>query len=708
MATVATAPVAGHTTRNWFWEFLREELKPYPERVQLVGRMVLAATLVMLVCNAYRAPYGFQAAIIALFVSRESTKATLNSVITMVTGLTIGLVFVIVSASIFTVNPIFQYIWVGCALFAVFFGLSTVNSYVGVLMFAAVVTVAIPFWDRPLPAEVNVEDTLWLWWAGILGTTSTLLVEIAFARLAPGDNVILPVKERLTAVENVMRCYAEGRPPDTQALRQINRFAMLGTSLARRFSQRSGYALTYVARTGGVISLVGTLVDTTAGLTQLAVRPSDDERRRAGELANAVARLRQQFEAREIPASIRFGDLGAATPRMPLLRELEETVQLIPEMFAAPPTPQPEDASKPPQAPLFAHDAFTNLAHLQFGVKGAMASMLCYMLYTALPWPGISTSVVTCAFTALSTIGASRQKQVLRFLGAAVGGFVLAMGVQIFILPSVDTIFGFTLVFAAVTAFSAWFMTASPRISYFGVQMALAYYLVHLQAYRFETSLSIARDRVVGVLVGLLAMWLIFDQLWGRPAAAEMRRVFIASLRLLAQLARPVDVSDRKETIRQAYALGQTINANFDQVRSLGDAVIFEFGDSRAADLALRNRIREWQSRLRAIFLLRGAAIRYRLELPGFEIPAEMIPAQRGFDDAMAATLEGIADRIEGKPTVLRSRLPEALQELEAAAKACSADTDRQVNDVMALARTAEELAISVEQDVQEAGANEL
>jgi multidrug resistance protein MdtO len=350
---------------------------------------------------------------------------------------------------------------------------------------------------------------------------------------------------------------------------------------------------------------------------------------------------------------------------------------------------------------LFAHDAFTNVARLQFGVKGAMASLLCYMLYTALPWPGISTSVVTCAFTALTTIGASRQKQVLRFLGAAVGGFIFAMGAQIFIFPYVDTIFGFTIVFIVVTAISAWFMTASPRISYFGVQVALAFYLVHLQAFRFETSLSIARDRVVGVLLGLFAMWLIFDQLWGRPAAAEMRRVFTNNLRLMAQLARPADVADRRGAIRHAYALGQTINANFDQVRSLEDSVIFEFGASRAADLALRDRIRLWQSKLRALFLLRGAALRYRLELPGFEIPPQMEPAQREFDDELARTLDGMADRMESNREPRPNHLKEALGRLEQAATTCGAESSAYLSDFMALSRTTKQLALSVAQDLQ-------
>jgi multidrug resistance protein MdtO len=472
---------------------------------------------------------------------------------------------------------------------------------------------------------------------------------------------------------------------------------LLGTSLARRYSQRSGYNLPYVARIGGVISLVGTLVDTTAGLTQLAARPSEDEHRRARELADAIAQLRREFVARKTPAPIRFANSSEEAPGLPLLRELEETVALIPEVFAEGPVlPQAPASGSPAPAPLLAHDAFTNPAHLQFGVKGTIAALLCYSLYTAIDWRGISTSVVTCAFTALTTIGASRQKQFLRVLGAAFGGFVLGMGCQIFIFPHIDTIFGFTVVYVLVTILAAWIMTASPRISYFGVQLALAFYLIHLQAYRFETSLSIARDRVVGVLLGLFAMWLIFDQLWGRPAAADMKTTFIANLRLLARLALEPDLGDPKDAIHRIYALGQTINGNFDKVRNLGDAVIFEFGRDRAENLTLRDRIRRWQSKLRALFLIRGAMLRYRLADPGFELPAEMEPAQKAFDQQLAEVLDGMAERLEGNPQPRSNHLAEALLQLEEKAKACPPAASPHLNDFMALSRTAEQLALAV------------
>ncbi len=701
MATLAATPAATSNPSNWVWEFLREELAPYPQRVQVVGRMVLAATLTMIIGMAFRIPFGFQGPVLALFVSRESTQATIKSVMTMTVATLLGAMFVLCSAPFFTINPILHFIWVGVALFIAFFALSTVNNYIGVLLFALVIVVALPLWDRPVMAETNVIDTLWLVWSTLVGIFVTMGVELAFAHLRPGDNVIFPVADRLTAMEEVLRCYAIGEPVNADAQRQINRFAMLGTSLARRYSTRSGFNLPYEARIGGVISLVGTLVDTTSSLTQLAVRPDDSDRQRAAELADKVAQLRRDFLERQPPAPITFKNVDSEMPGMPLLGELEQTVALIPQVFA---TPVPELEVKedaPRSATLLARDAFSNPAHLQFGVKGALAAMICYVFYTSIDWPGISTAATTCVFTALTTIGASRQKQVLRIGGAMVGGFVFGMGAQIFILPSIDTIVGFTILFVIVTAISAWIMTASPRLSYLGVQIAIAFYFIHLQSFRFETSLVTGRDRVVGILIGLSAMWLIFDQLWGSPAGVEMRRSFIEGIRKLAQLAREPDVGDRKDAIRRAYALAQTINSNFDQTRALADGVLFEFRPSRSADLAFRERIKDWQPQLRALFLLRGAAIRYRLELPGFELPERMESAQAEFDNALSTTLDDMANRLDGITVTTSDRLPAALNHLAEEARASGEASSPHLKDFMALSRTTGRLAMSLAESVE-------
>ena len=73
----------------WLREFLKEELAPYPGRGTLVARMVIAATLVMLITMTFRLPFGVQA-IYALVISRETHWATVKAVRMAILILAVG------------------------------------------------------------------------------------------------------------------------------------------------------------------------------------------------------------------------------------------------------------------------------------------------------------------------------------------------------------------------------------------------------------------------------------------------------------------------------------------------------------------------------------------------------------------------------------------------------------------------------------------
>src|SRR5258705_5810467 len=157
------------------------------------------------------------------------------------------------------------------------------------------------------------------------------------------------------------------------------------------------------------------------------------------------------------------------------------------------------------------------------------------------------------------------------------GGFLIGMGSQAFILPYCGSIVGFVVLFVAVSALSSWFMTSSPRLSYFGMQVAVAFYLINLDGFKMQTSLAFARDRVIGILLGLFIMWLVFDQLWGAPAAVQMRKTFISNLRFVAQFAREPLSMDAKTAIAWSFALRETINSNLAKARALADGVLLQF-----------------------------------------------------------------------------------------------------------------------------------
>ena len=651
MASTAQSLPAADNPLAWLWRWLRDELSPYPGRTLLIARMVIAATLVMTLCMTFRIPYAFQGAIYALIVSRENRRATLRSAGTILLFTGIGAAYILISMVFVVSFPFLHFLWVIGSLFLAFYAISTIANYGAASTFAIMISVGVPIWDRHVSAETNVEDTLWLCLAASIGVVVTAAVELAFVRQRPGDEILLPLTERLSAVENVLTGYAESHSAEPAAEQKIIRLEMVGTSLLRRILRRSNQSTRYSITIGGLAVLVGRLVDLAASLTPLRFEHLANHQRRFQNLAASVAKIRNDLISDQVPGPVHFDGDGQTLDAVPLLGEMEHTVALIPEVFTNSRSihqslPSPDDL---PEPTLLSPDAFVNREHLRFALKGCLAASFCYVLYNALAWPGISTAVTTCLLTALSTIGSSRQKQILRIAGAAVGGFVIGMGSQIFILPYVDSIAGFLVLFGLVTAVSSWFMTSSPRLSYFGVQFALAFYLIHLQEFTIQTSLSIARDRVVGILLGLITMWLVFDRLWGAPAIVEMKRSFVSNLRLMAQFAREPLSRDLRIAIGQTLALRETINANLDKTRALADSVLFEFGPSRQRDLELRSQIRRWQPELRALFLMRIASLKYRLRLPGFEMPDSVRLRQQTYDEASAQMLEEMADRVEGR-----------------------------------------------------------
>jgi len=197
------------------------------------------------------------------------------------------------------------------------------------------------------------------------------------------------------------------------------------------------------------------------------------------------------------------------------------------------------------------------------------------------------------------------------------------------------------------------------------MQIAVAFYLINVSEFRMQTSLEVARDRVVGILLGLFAMWLIFDQWWGMPAARELKETFISNLRLLAQFAREPVSKDLKAATARRFALGETINTNLDKVRALADGVLLEFGHSRTRDLALRSLIRRAQPQMRVLFIMQIAEWKYRAQLPGFELPEAIAMEQSEFDDRLAESLDAMADRMEGQSRGAQEKLQEARARLE-------------------------------------------
>jgi multidrug resistance protein MdtO len=677
MASIAQAVPGLNGRLTWLWEFLKEELAPYQGRAALVTRMVVASSLVMIISMTFRLPYGAYGAIYALILSRTSLEATASAVRMIFIGFLLAGAYIILGLMVALADPILRFVWITTGFFVGFWAMSALSNYAASGRFGYLIAITVALWDSHISPAQKVENALWAVGVITLASMITLLLEIAFAAFRRSDDLIDGMAERLTCVEALLRQYATGEAAAASIRTTLARLAMTGTSRMRLILRRSGFDPQYAAEMGAVVALTGRLVDLAANLPYFSGRVPESDRERIGRVANHIREIRDAVTGGSVSQLHEFAGEGETPFTVPLFAEIEQTVSLIPQAFAGSrflrvftPSPDP-DAGR---VKTYVSRKLLDPEHIKFGLRGCFAATSCYVIFNALFWPEISTAVTTFFVTALTTIGASRQKQVLRFAGALVGGFGIGFGAQIFVLPYIDSIAGFTVLYIAVMTVAAWIATSSPRLSYFGVQLAVAFCLINLLEFKFQTSLTVARDRVVGILLGLFMMWLFFDHLWSTPAGLEMKRTFVSALRMLAQLARGPLSTDLRNAIEDSYVLRDEINAKFDGLRSLADGVLFEFGPSRTSDLEFRARIRRWQPQLRALFLMRIALFKYRLQAPGFELPDTVRLRQEAYDDASARTLEEMADRIENPipgnqgGAEPRDELKRRLHEAEAAA----------------------------------------
>jgi uncharacterized membrane protein YccC len=260
-------------------------------------------------------------------------------------------------------------------------------------------------------------------------------------------------------------------------------------------------------------------------------------------------------------------------------------------------------AQLPKPKSFFVSDAFTNPAHVHFALKVTFAAMFCYIFYMAIDWFGIHTALITCTFIALESTGATLHKGVLRINGCVIGG-ALALFTLVFLMPHMDTIASLIVVVACASAIAGWVATGSELISYGGLQIAFAFFYSVFQGYAPDTDLDNVRNRVVGILFGLIVTGVVFRYIWPERTIDRLRAALRAALRQLARLLeipRP-DVSIEK-TKTEAHALIAETSKSFEQARRYAELTQFEIEDSRQGDRTSLGNLKTTLSRAEEVFV---------------------------------------------------------------------------------------------------------
>jgi multidrug resistance protein MdtO len=151
----------------------------------------------------------------------------------------------------------------------------------------------------------------------------------------------------------------------------------------------------------------------------------------------------------------------------------------------------------------------------------------------------------------------------LRILGALVGAAAGTAAI-VFLVPSLTSI-GHLMAVVFLGAFAAGYIAAgSPRISYAGFQMAFAFFLCVVQGSAPAFDLTIARDRVIGILLGNLVVYLLFTNLWPVSVCKRIDPAIASLLRHLSAMVRAADTPARRALASGAQSQLAEIETNID------------------------------------------------------------------------------------------------------------------------------------------------
>jgi multidrug resistance protein MdtO len=213
--------------------------------------------------------------------------------------------------------------------------------------------------------------------------------------------------------------------------------------------------------------------------------------------------------------------------------------------------------SKGAGARFFAADAFTNPAYQRFALKTTLAAILCYMFYAAINWQGIHTAMVTCYVASLGTAGDTLHKLALRIAGCLIGALIGVASI-ILLMPQMESVGGLMVLVFFVALLAAWVAEGSEKLSYAGVQIGLAFTLTVLQGFGPTTDMDTARDRILGVLVGNLAVYLVSTLIWPAPVVTVIRQHLAKATRKIARIA-ACPAAARMEMITTAAEVEQLL-----------------------------------------------------------------------------------------------------------------------------------------------------
>ena len=579
--------MASAVITEWIGRF-RQDLEPLPGRMNSSLRIVLASVITLLLIMTLRMPFAGLGMYFVFLIARDSPAVSLRSSIFILLTL-VASVSTVLAVVIFSDNdPMARVISVAVIVFLA--GMFMLSTTVPALAssFGFIFCTLIALWETHNPAGPLVKEMLYLIGTISLSVVSVLVVEYTFAGRHPAEELQHERIKRYKAVEEMFSLYAQDADAAhiNEAVVRVSRLAATGQSGMQRLYN------TIVERnldTGDLpigtrvrITMLAQLMDVSAAFGwQYPTLSESALRQRCAH----IARLCHSLAGGAIPPPSEF-ELNVESPIGPDPTLLDRVDGVLHSILSMPvDTGLVFDkkliALPSSKVPLLVPGTLRQPETIAFALKLSLCATLCYIIYQAVAWPGISTAVTTVLITGLSTSGATKQRLIFRLAGSFIGGLILALGATVFLFPHMDSITSLVVLTSAVALLSAW-VAGGRNFSYVGLQIAFSYYLVVFVDFSAPTELAPARDRLIGILLALVIMAFVFDQIWPVRTVTAMRNSLATILRGAAQFLRlPQTARTPEELLRQADSFRDQVGKTVANIRTLNDTIEYEFGVDR-------------------------------------------------------------------------------------------------------------------------------
>ena len=580
-------PSRANTLSSWasrVWQ----DLEPGPGRLGATLRIVLASILTLLALLILQAPFASVALYFVFVVGRDSPAVSLRSLLSMIP--LVAAVATELGIVILTDNDPMARV-LGIAVVGFFAGILVVGTTQPTLgsTWGFIFATLIALWESPAPAHRLVTASLWIIGALSIPILSSIAVEYVFGSRHPAELLNEQRTIRWQAFISMFTLLAEKADSEkrAQAVTRVGRLAVAGQDgMQRLYNEVVERNLDTGPLLVGArvrITMLAQLMDLGAAIGSAPYVDDPASLLRYKRIAEeAQAALAGSADRESAPHEFRMG------PHPTLIERVEGVLHAIRSLPTVASVEDSQLVALPAKkVPLFSPGALTDRTTVAFGLKLSLCATICYVLYHALDYPGISTCVTTVFITGLSTTGAIKQKFVFRLAGSVIGGLIFGLGATVFLFPHMDSIASLTVLIGVVAFISGW-VAQGRQFNYVGLQIAFSFYLVAFEGPSAPTQLAPARDRLIGILLALLVMWIVFDQIWPVRTVSAMRHSLAVILWDGAKLFRlPEGAPRRADVFKEADSLRDQVGKTVAAIRTMNDTVEYEFGVDREPHIQL-------------------------------------------------------------------------------------------------------------------------